>query len=79
MFIDGIELLNTEPEKFLPVDLNITDPNTKKEMGQCLKKFYFGEKQVSKENLHEYIAVNRILLKMRCYIYVYNSRVSRRC
>ncbi|XP_017761096.1 PREDICTED: esterase FE4-like [Eufriesea mexicana] len=57
MVIDGIELLNTEPEKFLPVDLNITDPNTKKEMGQCLKKFYFGEKQVSKENLHEYIAM----------------------
>ncbi|XP_016907128.2 esterase FE4 [Apis cerana] len=53
--IDKIEVLNTEPEQFLPDDLNYTDSNTKKESGQCLKKFYFGEKQVSKDNLNEYI------------------------
>lgn len=55
--IDKIDVLNTEPEQFLPDDLNYTDSNTKKESGQSLKKFYFGEKQVSKDNLNEYIRV----------------------
>lgn len=55
--IDGIELLNTEPEMFLPDDLNITDAGAKKEAGECLKKFYFGDKQVSKEDLNMYTDV----------------------
>ncbi|KAK9301557.1 hypothetical protein QLX08_006113 [Tetragonisca angustula] len=52
--IDGIEMLNTEPEVFLPNDMNITDMNYMKEVGQCLKKFYFGDNQVSKDHLNEY-------------------------
>ncbi|CAK9820725.1 Esterase FE4 [Anthophora plagiata] len=52
--LDAIELLNTEPEKFLPGDLNITETNARKEAGESLRKFYFGDKQVSKEDLIEY-------------------------
>lgn len=59
--IDKIDVLNTEPEQFLPDDLNYTDSNTKKESGQSLKKFYFGEKQVSKDNLNEYIRVITVI------------------
>ncbi|KOC60513.1 Esterase FE4 [Habropoda laboriosa] len=55
--LDAVELLNTEPEKFLPGDLNVTDAGAKKEVGESLKKFYFGDKQVSKENLNEYAAM----------------------
>ncbi|XP_076766541.1 esterase FE4 [Xylocopa sonorina] len=54
LMIDGIDVLNTEPEMFLPDDLNFTDSNVKKEAGQCLKEFYFGDKHVSKEDLNEY-------------------------
>lgn len=50
-------MLNTEPELFLPNDLNITDMNYMKEVGQCLKKFYFGDNQVSKDHLNEYTKV----------------------
>lgn len=55
--IDGIEVLNTEAEKFLPEDLNITDTNEKEKAGECIKQFYFGDKKVSKENLNEYTKV----------------------
>ncbi|XP_003487272.1 esterase FE4-like [Bombus impatiens] len=54
LMIDGIEVLNTEAEKFLPEDLNITDTNEKEKAGECIKQFYFGDKKVSKENLNEY-------------------------
>ncbi|XP_078051535.1 esterase FE4-like [Augochlora pura] len=57
MFAQGvlnhIELLNTEPEMFLPYNLNVTDPEMRKMHGECLKKFYFGDKQVTKENINE--------------------------
>lgn len=74
--IDRIEVLNTEPEQFLPDDLNYTDSNTKKESGQCLKKFYFGEKQVSKDNLNEYIRViilsnRKMFLFLRKYSFTF--------
>ncbi|XP_029046685.1 esterase FE4-like [Osmia bicornis bicornis] len=54
LFIDEIEVLNSEPERFLPDDLNITDSDLKKKTGECLRKFYFGDKQVSKDDLKEY-------------------------
>ncbi|XP_076173591.1 esterase E4 [Ptiloglossa arizonensis] len=53
--LDSIEVMNTEPELFLPDDLNYTDSSTKRESGECLRKFYYGEnKQISKENINEY-------------------------
>ncbi|XP_033332359.2 esterase FE4 [Megalopta genalis] len=52
--LNHIELLNTEPELFLPDDLNITDPVMKTMHGQCLKKFYFGDKQVTKEDMNDF-------------------------
>ncbi|XP_076239219.1 esterase FE4 [Calliopsis andreniformis] len=54
MMIDTIDKLNTEPELFLPEDLNITDSDQRKEAGECLRKFYFGDKQVSKEDMNEF-------------------------
>lgn len=66
VLIDDIEVLNTEPERFLPDDLNITDSDTRKKTGECLRKFYFGDKQVSKDDLKEYTTVIIII-----YIYVY--------
>ena len=54
LMIDGIELLNTQPELFLPDDLNITDSNEQRESGECLRRFYFGDKQVSKDDINEY-------------------------
>ncbi|XP_017882530.2 esterase FE4-like [Ceratina calcarata] len=54
LLIDAIEILNSEPEQFLPDDLNYTSADARKEAGQNLKKFYFGDKQVSKEDLNEY-------------------------
>lgn len=68
--IDRIEVLNTEPEQFLPDDLNYTDSSTKKENGQCLKKFYFGEKQVSKDNLNEYIRVIIVCRIKKCFYFL---------
>ncbi|XP_076656402.1 esterase FE4 [Halictus rubicundus] len=55
MLLDYIEVLNTEPERFLPSNMNITDPDMLKEHGQCLKRFYFGDNEVTKEHLNEYI------------------------
>lgn len=55
--IDGMGVLNTEAEKFLPEDLNITDTNEKEKAGESVKEFYFGDKKVSKENLNEYTKV----------------------
>ena len=52
--IDAIELLNTQPELFLPDDLNITDSNEQRESGECLRRFYFGDKQVSKDDINDY-------------------------
>ncbi|XP_031846091.1 esterase FE4 [Nomia melanderi] len=53
--LNNIEVLNTEPELFLPDDLNITDPEMFKKNGQCLKMHYFGEKDVTKEDMNEYV------------------------
>ncbi|XP_015431698.1 PREDICTED: esterase FE4-like [Dufourea novaeangliae] len=50
----GIEMLNTEPEIFLPYNMNITDPEIQKMHGQSLKKYYFGDKHVTKEDINEY-------------------------
>nr|XP_003706284.1 PREDICTED: esterase FE4-like [Megachile rotundata] len=52
--LDSIELLNTEPDIFLPDDLNFTDTTWKKKNGECLRNHYFGEKQISKDDLKEY-------------------------
>lgn len=50
-------MMNTEPELFLPDNLNITDPEMKKMHGHHLKTFYFGDKEVTKEDMNEYIKV----------------------
>ncbi|XP_054003488.1 esterase FE4-like [Hylaeus anthracinus] len=52
--LDAIDMLNTEPELFVPLDLNYTDSNSRRESGECLRRFYFGDKHVSKENINEY-------------------------
>ncbi|XP_076629794.1 esterase FE4 [Colletes latitarsis] len=52
--LDSIEMLNTEPELFLPDDLNYTDSNIRRASGECLRRFYYGDKHVSKENINEY-------------------------
>lgn len=76
--IDAIELLNTQPELFLPDDLNITDSNERRQSGECLRRFYFGDKQVSKDDINEYSKVlifRYHLLRSRQLILFYSNSV----
>lgn len=54
MMLDHIEMINTQPELFLPSNLNITDPDARKMHGESLRKFYFGDRQVTRENVNEF-------------------------
>ncbi|XP_066586450.1 juvenile hormone esterase-like [Prorops nasuta] len=49
-----LEQLVNHLESFVPYDLNVTDPAKQHEMAAAIKSFYFNNKVLSKESMHEF-------------------------
>ncbi|KAG7212446.1 hypothetical protein KM043_012761 [Ampulex compressa] len=54
MLLDSIGELKDHPEKFVPLDLNITDSSEMKQVGESLRNFYFGDKPTTVDSIEEY-------------------------
>ncbi|EFN82200.1 Esterase FE4 [Harpegnathos saltator] len=55
MMLGNIDQMNEHFENFLPDDLNVTDSGQRKELGDSLKSFYFGDKSISTDTTKEFM------------------------
>ncbi|XP_045761414.1 juvenile hormone esterase-like [Maniola jurtina] len=54
-FYDWIDEMNTNFSDFLPADLQFKNQNEKEKIAQQIRRFYFGQKQISKKTAKEFI------------------------